>query len=268
MNALGESETWSYNGDYGTPAAHTGPNGATTAWSYDSFGRVTRAADPDGTATLYSYTYCTAGCPANAAYMVQATPVGPDGQGNGATTITYYDSLSRVIATDTASFDTSPAPWIRSETHYDSFGHVASASRPYLLGVDSPAFTTSSFTTPGGDVDPLGRAWSVTAPDGSVTSFAYDALVTSVTNARGATTTTTKNAQGLIALVTDANGQGTSYSYDAFGDMTTANPPGPAIVHFAYDLRGRKLSAADPDMGLWSYSTDASGALYQQTDAK
>jgi YD repeat-containing protein len=95
-NALGESESWSYNGDYGTPASHTGPNGATTVWSYDSFGRVTRATDPDGTATLYSYTYCTTGCPANAAYFVQATPVGPDGQGNGAVTIAHYETLPRV----------------------------------------------------------------------------------------------------------------------------------------------------------------------------
>ena len=50
--------------------------------------------------------------------------------------------------------------------------------------------------------------------------------------------------------------------------MVTANPPDAYILRNTYDLRGRKLSAADSDMGLWHYSYDAFGALYQQTDAK
>jgi RHS repeat-associated protein len=278
-NALGESEAWSTNADYGTPASHTGPNGIATSWTYDSFGRVTKELRADGTATLYAYTYCagtdggTASCPANGAYLVTATPVAPDGvTPNGPIAIAYYDTLSRAIASDTSSFDGSSAPFIRSETQYDGFGHVVRASRPYFVGVDAPVWTVSSFVlneaNDNTDTDPLARAWSVTAPDASVTSFTYDALVTSVTNANHATTTTLKNAQGLIAQVTDANGQLTTYTYDAFGDLTVANPPGPAIVRYTYDLRGRKLTAADPDMGLWSYSYDAFGALASQTDAK
>jgi RHS repeat-associated protein len=278
-NALGESEHWSFNSDYGTPATHTGPNGITTSWSYDTFGRPIKELQSDGTQTLYTYQYCagvaggTASCPTNGAYLAEATPVAPDGVTvNGAISIAYYDTLSRVIASDTSSFDTSPAPFIRSETRYDTFGHVAQASRPYFYGVDTPVWSVSSYivniTGNNIDTDPSARAWMVTAPDASVTTFTFDALQSTVTNADLATTTTLKNAQGLNATVTDANGQATSYVYDAFGDMTQANPPGAAIVHYTYDLRGRKLTAVDSDMGSWSYTYDAFGALYTQTDAK
>ncbi len=246
-NALGESETWSYNADFGTPASHTGPNGVATTWAYDTFGRPLRESRADGTQTLYAYVYCAgvngggAVCPTNGAYYVDARPVAADGvTANGAETRSYYDTLSRVIAADTAAFDSSAGAWIRGDTLYDGFGRVAQASRPYLLGVDAPVWTVSSYLDTSSRNDPLARAWSVTAPDGSVTTFTYDALTTSVTNANLATTTTVKNAQGLIARVTDATGQPTTYSYDAFGDMTTANPPGAAIVRLSRVARHRQ----------------------------
>jgi RHS repeat-associated protein len=278
-NALSESETWSYNSDFGTPATHTGPNGAATSWQYDSFGRMTKETRANGTITSYTYSYCAgvnggaASCPSLAAYQVQSNSYAPDGvTQNGPTTIAYYDILSRQIASDTQSFDTGASQWIRSETHYDAFGHAAQVSRPYFLGHDSPVYALSSFVlataTDTVDIDPLGRTWSVTAPDLSVTTMKYDALLSTVTNALGATTKTTKNAQGLVSLLTDANAQNTAYTYDAFGNMITANPPGAANVHFTYDLRGRKLSTSDQDMGTWSYAVDAFGSLYQQIDAK
>ncbi|MGH6870027.1 MAG: FG-GAP-like repeat-containing protein [Rhizomicrobium sp.] len=277
-NALNESDQWSTNADFGTSASHSGPNGAQTTWSYDTLGRITKEARPDGTQTLYSYSYCagvnggSASCPTNGAYLVQTTLVAPDGvTASGPATLAYYDGLGRVLGTDTASFDASPAPWIRSETHYDTFGHAVQTSRPYFLGHDTPVFTTSSFTLNiagnAVDTDPLARPWSQVTPDGSVTTYFYDALTSKVTNARGATTTTVKNAQGLIASVTDANGQATSYVYDSFGNTTSANPPGPAIVRYTYDLRGHKLTANDLDMGLWTYTYDAFDELASQTDS-
>jgi RHS repeat-associated protein len=227
---------------------------------------------PDGTRTTYAYLYCsgvnggTASCPVNGAYLVESFPLAPDGVTQaGPDGIAYYDALGRAIASDTQAFDASQ--WIRSETLYDSFGRVSATSRPFFLTGGTPALSVNSYLDPNGNNDPLGRAWSVTAPDASVTTTTYDALTTKVTNARGAVTTTLKNAQGLIASVTDAVGQATSYAYDSFGDMSTANPPGPAITHNTYDLRGRKLTASDPDMGLWSYSYDAFGELASQTDA-
>ena len=40
-NALGQSESWQYDARFGKPTSHTGPNGLTTTWSYDVYGRKT-----------------------------------------------------------------------------------------------------------------------------------------------------------------------------------------------------------------------------------
>jgi YD repeat-containing protein len=223
-NALGESEQWSYSPGFGAPLSHTGPNGLTTSWTLDSFGRPTKEVRPDGTRTTYAYLYCsgvnggTASCPVNGAYLVESFPLAPDGVTQaGPDGIAYYDALGRAIASDTQAFDASQ--WIRSETLYDSFGRVAQTSRPFFLTGGTPALSVNAYLDPNGNNDPSGRAWSVTAPDASVTLLAYHGLTTTVTNARGAVTTTLKNAQGLIASVTDAVGQATSYAYDAFGDV-------------------------------------------------
>ena len=113
-NALNQSETWQYDARFGKPTSHTGPNGLTTTWSYDTFGRKTLEVRADGTRTRWGYQFCsgvnggTATCVAGAAYLIQATPVAADGATqNGPTGIVYYDTLDREIARDTQGFDAS-----------------------------------------------------------------------------------------------------------------------------------------------------------------
>src|SRR5215471_12124048 len=51
-NALNQSETWtSYDARFGAPVSHTGPNGLTTTWTYDNFGRKVLEVRADGTQT-------------------------------------------------------------------------------------------------------------------------------------------------------------------------------------------------------------------------
>ena len=38
-NALNQSESFQYDARFAQPTSHTGPNGLTTTWTYDSFGR-------------------------------------------------------------------------------------------------------------------------------------------------------------------------------------------------------------------------------------
>ncbi len=136
-NALGQSESWIYDARFGLPTSHTGPNGLTTTWSYDVFGRKTLEVRPDGTRTGWSYFYCagvTGGmvtCPTNSAYVVQAMPYAVDGvTQNGPQINTYYDSLGRVVATESQGFDGSV---IRQATQYDAYGRVSMVSKPYFL---------------------------------------------------------------------------------------------------------------------------------------
>jgi YD repeat-containing protein len=277
-NALGESESWVYNASFGVPTSHTGPNGLTTSWTQDTFGRQTKEKRPDTTETITSYLYCTgtnggtASCPTYGAYLTQSeafesngtTQIGPIG-------IAYRDGLSRPIATETQGFDGNGSPpWIEVSTQYNTFGHVYETSRPYFLGTQTPAWTVNT------TIDALGRPILVNDPDGGSVSFVYNALQVTKTEHNPVagspsteTTVTLKNAEGLVQTMTDAKSGTTNYVYDAFGNvLTTTDPTGSNVITETYDTIGRKLTSHDPDLGAWSYSYDGFGELYTQTDAK
>ncbi|EJL82068.1 RHS repeat protein, partial [Herbaspirillum sp. CF444] len=57
-NALGQSETRTYDPRFGGMTSLTGPNGLTTQWQYDGFGRKIKEIRADGTQTKWDYLYC------------------------------------------------------------------------------------------------------------------------------------------------------------------------------------------------------------------
>jgi RHS repeat-associated protein len=269
-NPLGQSESWgSYDSGFGTPLSHTGPNGLTTTWSYDGFGRKTLEVRADGTRTKYAYLYCsgvnggTVSCPANGAYLVQATPLASDGTTqNGPQTTTYFDQRGRVIAKDAQGFDGGgAAPVIRVLTQYDALGRVASTSRPYAVSGDTPRLTVATY-------DVLGRVTSTAFPDGSTTATAYHGLSVTVTDQLGHRRTTVKNDQGKVASVSDATGKISTYGYDPFGNLIEIIDPLGNVATYSYDTRGRKVAMSDPDMGAWTYGYDTLNEPVSQTDAK
>lgn len=263
-NALSQGETWQYDARFGLPTSHTGPNGLTTSWTYDSFGRKTLEVRPDGMRTSWSYIYCsginggTASCPTNAAYIVRETPYFSDGTTqNGPQTNTYYDKLARVIGTDTQGFDGST---IRQLTQYDSYGRAERSCKPYYLATGTQKWTINTY-------DALGRVVATTNPDGSVATFGFNGLTTTVTNPLNQTTTTVSNAQGKVVSVTEPAGT-TSYTYDAFGNLKTVTDAEGNVTTYSYDTRGNKISMQDPDMGTWTYTYNVLGKPLTTVDAK
>ena len=139
---------------FGQPTSHTGPNGLTTTWSYDGFGRKILEVRADGTQTKWAYPFCsgvnggTATCVSGAIYLIQATPLAADGvTPNGPVGIVYFDLLDREIARDTQGFDGST---IRAAKQYDALGRVSQTSRPYFVAGGTPQWTTYTY-------DALGR---------------------------------------------------------------------------------------------------------------
>jgi YD repeat-containing protein len=263
-NALSQSESWQYDTRFGLPTSHTGPNGLTTTWTYDTFGRKTLEVRADGTRTAWSYLYCsgiaggTASCPSGGTYLVQTTQLAADGSTQiGPTGTTYFDQLGRTIAADTQGFDGS---LIRSATQYDAQGRVLQKSRPYFVSGGTPKWTSYTYDT-------LSRVLTETSPDSSVTSRAYHGLTTSVTNALSQTSTTLKNSQGQTVSVTDTQSHSTTYIYDPFGNLKQVTDAASNVTTYSYDTRGRKLTSNDPDMGSWSYTHNVLDQLVSQTNA-
>jgi YD repeat-containing protein len=87
-----------------------------------------------------------------------------------------------------------------------------------------------------------------------------------VTNAKGQTKLTTKNAQGQVAQVTDHLGSTITYTYDAVGNLLQTNAAG-SITSMVYDQRDRKIGMNDPAMGAWLYNYNAQGELVYQRDS-
>jgi hypothetical protein len=123
----------------------TGPNGLTTTFSLDDWGRVVRETAPQTSSysdfTNESCTGSTCKHP-EAAYRVTEFRTGRG------TTFTEFDRLGREVAVAETAFSTG---WIRRETYYDPLGRAYATSAPYREG-QTRFFQWRKF-------DPVGRVW-------------------------------------------------------------------------------------------------------------
>jgi len=259
-NARVQSETYTYDSRFGTKTSLTGPNGLTTSWAYDSFGRKVLEQRADGTETTWRYDFCAStDCPHGG--FVETV------EASGSAPVTnYYDALQRVIRTATLSMS---GQTIDQDTAYDTRGNVASKTRPYFVnGPVSAAQVTTNF-----QYDVLDRPVREDAPDGGVVEYTYSNLTrnTHRWDPNGDydqyDTRITDGMDQLTSVVDALNGS-QSYQYDAAGDLIRTTDAAGNSVQTGYDLRGRKTAMDDPDMGHWEYQYNAFGELVWQRDAK
>ncbi len=247
-NALGHAESYTWDARFGVKTSLTGPNGLTTSWEYDDFGKKVAELRADGTRS-------------DIVYHLTAAPFYVKEQSTGLpAAFTYYDAKGRETRSEGVLFDGAA---VYVNTQYDSLGRVARKSLPYkgVVLAGPTAWTTYTY-------DEIGRAISVTAPNGDVATTAHDGLTTVSTNPLGQTTSTVKDSQGNTVSVTDHLGGMMHYGYDALGNLTDTTDASGNITTMTYDLLGRKTGMNDPDMGIWSYQYDLLGNLISQTDAK
>jgi RHS repeat-associated protein len=249
INALGHRETKTYL--MGNLASQTGPNGLTTRWQYDGFGRPVLETRADGTQTRTAYRVCDATCPAHAKYFVRTETAG------AASTRIYYDRLDREIRRETVGFD---GRAIYMDTQYNARGEKTQVSEPYFVG-DTPLWT-------GYEYDVISRPVKQTAPDNGVTTTSYLGLTTVVTNSLGQTNTRTVNVVGQLVESVDNLNNAITYIYDGFNNLLELRDSAGNVTQMQYNIRGQKTRMYDADTGQTRYVYNALGELTQQTDAK
>lgn len=185
INALGQSETRVTDPRFGTLVRLTGPNGLTTTWELDDYGRQVKELRADGTSTRTAYCLigamvggATGSNSADCASLDAATPTTPNnaapalavryehsvplntsGTPMGAYTRVYYDRAGRAIRKLTEAYDGSTQPGgtarlIVQDTDYNEFGAAVVSTQPYFLDKGS--------STAGGTGSRLlvGHAWA------------------------------------------------------------------------------------------------------------
>ncbi len=282
-NALNQTETRIHDSRFGTITSLMGPNALSTTWAYDGLGRKTLETRSDGTTTTWTYKLCTdtgAVCPGpiGFAYSVwvsteQSYSPAPV-LANAPQKRLFYDNLNRVVRSQTQGFDgVGGAPDLVQDTEYNALGQVVRKSDLYLKDSGTAVWSTTLY-------DLLDRVTSESRPDlaapggNAITTTAYNGPSVTVTNAKGQSKTTTRNALQQVAQVIDANANSLTYAYDALGNLLATKAAAAAnvsavssLTSMKYDLRGNKLFMLDPAMGDWEYRYNAYGELVYQRDS-
>jgi RHS repeat-associated protein len=251
VNAADHVETRAYDRRHGKVASLTGPNGLTTAWEYDAFGRVRHELRSDGTETRTLYLLAGEEAPVGAVYQVRTDSSGL------APEIHYHDLLDREVRQETLGFD---GERIFIDRQYNARGEVLRISDPYFEG-DAPVWTVQEY-------DALGRATRITAPGDRVSSTLYAGRTTTVTNPLGQTSSRTVDSLGRLLESRDALGHAVTFAYDSLGDLIEVRGPAGHLTTMEHDLRGNRTSIVDPDRGATTATYDALGERLMETDAK
>jgi RHS repeat-associated protein len=281
-NPLGHAQTFTWHQGFGAKLSATDPNGLTTNWQYDAFGRESRVTAPRTTQfTTTAWTWCGSGGCQHPEAVLKVTRTGSGSSSEQSQDVTELDRLGREVARGERNFQ---GRMVYALKFYDAAGRPYAQSGPYRAGVDGGACWSIRH------YDPLGRVrddyasagpahcMSLVAPapgarpaGWSRTHMQYDGLSTTVTDPEGRQRQQIMNVMDRLRFAREHDGvawRQAEYRYDGHGNMTRVQDPGGAVITLAFDPAGRRTSMTDPGMGSWSYTYNAAGELLSQRDAK
>jgi RHS repeat-associated protein len=269
-NALNQTSYSAWNYDLAVPTSKTDPNGLSTSWQYDAFGRRIRENHPDTTYTTWTYVDCAlyASCGTHGKmFTFQTTRDSANARVTGDLVhlLDMFDRpLSRIVPTLGNPNNLSYA----IEYQYDALGRVAQQSIPRMSKSTTVYWNTVSY-------DLAGRPVATTRPISESNSTPqtantyYEGLTTRIVDPQGKQTARVSNSLGQLYRVTDHDGYHVSFDSDAFGNMKrVVDSAGNQLQTSAYNARGMLTQRTDMDMGSWGFTPNALGETVAQTDAK
>ena len=256
-NALGHTQALDYYPETGVRKSLTDPNGLTTTWSADGFGRVRVERQANGNEMRNYLKQCVGDCPSGAA----VAQISENFHGNAriaVPTVVYSDSAGHVVRTLTWGVGGGA---ILADQRYDARGRLSATDWPRFE--QNPSYQQSALA-----YDALDRVTTTTTLDDAGATHESrtqpSGYVTTITNVLGQTRVETRNVLGQIKSVADAKQQITQFEYEAFGALSKTIDPNGNVITVAYDRLGRKTHLYDPDLGHIEYVVDAPGRIIGQ----
>jgi len=263
-NAAAATTTYEWRYDFGVPTRVTDPNGLSTTWSHDPFGRRVSETASDGTRRTWSFQSCgTTGCwgTGELRFLVYDRNYAADG-----TLIrehhSYYDGYERPRLRE---YHGALGTWLHQTYDYDAAGRMVRESRPYASVPNGHTIRT---------FDPLGRPLSERDYDGGGatvrnSSLAYAGRTTTLTDTLGRSRSRIVDVAGNLRRAMDPSPGGTMrYEYDSFGHLIRIQDAIGAVSTGVYDVRGFRTRWSDADAGAWTFTRNSLGEVVAWTDAK
>ncbi len=241
-NALGQTTRSAYHCGLGVLASRTDPNGITSRWQYDGFGRRVATFDSSG---FISHSFITR--PADNLGMAILWTDSTTRSG-----ALWIDELGREVLRTETAFDGEHQK--RSIRVYDPIsGKPQFVSRPFNA-TSINASTSISWTFA---YDEAGRVTSVVPPGEAVHTIVYDRLKTTDLVAALAKGYRVEDSMGHVVLSAAIEPSSpapnqeiqTRFDYGPFGNLRHVYQPGGSTLTLSYDHVGHRTQIIDPDAG-------------------
>jgi len=261
--------TWDQN--LGVPLSAKDPNGASTFWQYDPYGRRTGETRPDLTASTWTIIDCAT---FSACSEVRTFVQQKELDSSGGFLYETWNKLDRFDRSTDRSFMTlgealgGSTHYGYEQTRYDALGRVSKSGGPIIATLWNDAYVSTYTYDLANRVTLVSRPISAANLTAQTTTISYEGLKTRVVDALQKETVRVSNAFGELVRSTDHDGYYQAFEYDAFGNVKrVSDTAGNQLQASNYNIRGMLTLRIDMDMGAWSFTPNALGEVVSQTDA-
>lgn len=280
---------------YGNPLSETTPDGRTTTYQYDTFGRLKKSLSHEQVPTEYRYSWTNHSLTGTAASLYRQQKL-YDGVLTSETTAdcygrtllqselqpgskwqhlrSSYNAMGLPVKEETlcgngtlsllATVDYTYDGYQRltQENHHSADGTALNKQVYYTYNKQTETCRTVT-DKESTETFVHDAQWNIVSQSDATgtTTYTYDAAGRVVkVSSPGYPMTSTYNAYGLCTSVSNAASGTTTYTYNGFDELATKTDANHNVTTYAYDLAGRLTSVADGDRTL-SYTYNNKGQL-------